>query len=74
MNGVCCVSAESQIRLSFEEQVEWAKYGLIGRIVNGTKAALRQFPYQVPSMRDDIRHVFSESCETALDNVRKGTD
>ena len=51
------VHAESQIRLSFEEQVEWAKYGLIGRIVNGTKAASRQFPYQVSLRRSyNSRH------------------
>ncbi|XP_003401244.2 trypsin [Bombus terrestris] len=32
-------------------QAEWTHYNLHGRIVNGTKAALRQFPYQV-SLRE----------------------
>lgn len=31
--------------------VEWTPYNLHGRIVNGTKAALRQFPYQVRSCK-----------------------
>lgn len=30
-----------------KSQVGWTHYNLHGRIVNGTKAALRQFPYQV---------------------------
>ena len=34
-----------------KSQVGWTHYNLHGRIVNGTKAALRQFPYQV-SLRE----------------------
>ncbi|XP_043788659.1 trypsin-like [Apis laboriosa] len=32
-------------------KIEWTIYDLIGRIVNGSKASLRQFPYQV-SLRE----------------------
>ncbi|XP_076630694.1 trypsin-2 isoform X1 [Colletes latitarsis] len=38
-------------------QVDWEYYSLTGRIVNGTKAVLRQFPYQVSLRRSyNSRH------------------
>ncbi|XP_076295270.1 trypsin-3 [Lasioglossum baleicum] len=38
-------------------EVEWISYSLTGRIVNGTKAASRQFPYQVSLQRSyNSRH------------------
>lgn len=38
-------------------KVEWISYSLTGRIVNGTKAALGQFPYQVSLQRSyNSRH------------------
>ncbi|XP_076650238.1 trypsin-2 [Halictus rubicundus] len=38
-------------------ELEWISYSLTGRIVNGTKAASRQFPYQVSLQRSyNSRH------------------
>ncbi|KAG9428228.1 trypsin [Apis mellifera carnica] len=37
-------------------EIEWTIYDLIGRIVNGSKATLRQFPYQV-SLRETHSNV-----------------
>ncbi|XP_017889338.1 trypsin-3-like [Ceratina calcarata] len=34
-----------------EEDAYWTSYGLIGRIVNGSKAELKQFPYQISLRR-----------------------
>ncbi|XP_015435595.1 PREDICTED: trypsin-1-like [Dufourea novaeangliae] len=51
------VHADTQDPLVLEEDVEWTNFGLTGRIVNGTKAALRQFPYQVSIRRSyNSRH------------------
>ncbi|XP_003708599.2 trypsin isoform X1 [Megachile rotundata] len=41
---------ESSTAIPYQD-AEWVSYGLTGRIVNGTKAALRQFPYQVSLRR-----------------------
>ena len=38
---------ENETNVNPKLMVEWTPYNLHGRIVNGTKAALRQFPYQV---------------------------
>lgn len=37
----------SFVKISADYGVQSVSYGLTGRIVNGTKAALRQFPHQV---------------------------
>lgn len=38
-------------------ELEWVSYGLTGRIVNGTKAVSKQFPYQVSLQRSyNSRH------------------
>nr|XP_031825821.1 trypsin-2-like [Nomia melanderi] len=40
-----------------DNETEWLSFSLTGRIVNGTKAALRQFPYQVSLRRSyNSRH------------------
>ncbi|XP_034179932.1 trypsin [Osmia lignaria lignaria] len=45
------VYGETETTLNSYQNVEWVSYSLTGRIVNGTKAALRQFPYQVSLRR-----------------------
>lgn len=39
--------ASGETQPTLNQNAEWVSYGLTGRIVNGSKAALRQFPYQV---------------------------
>ncbi|XP_020288984.1 trypsin II-P29-like isoform X2 [Pseudomyrmex gracilis] len=41
----------SLTNVSVLPQMEWANYRLTGRIVNGSRAALRQFPHQVSLQR-----------------------
>lgn len=40
-------SIDPEIRSNPNPEIEWTIYDLLGRIVNGSKATLRQFPYQV---------------------------
>lgn len=40
-------SINPEIRSNPNPEIEWTIYDLLGRIVNGSKATLRQFPYQV---------------------------
>ncbi|XP_043518363.1 trypsin-like isoform X1 [Frieseomelitta varia] len=54
VNGFVPLSStarENKTNVDPKLMVEWTPYNLHGRIVNGTKAALRQFPYQV-SLRE----------------------
>ncbi|XP_050452551.1 serine protease 1-like [Cataglyphis hispanica] len=41
----------SLVEISINRNVESKSFGLTGRIINGTKATLRQFPHQVSLMR-----------------------
>nr|XP_033340298.1 trypsin-2-like [Megalopta genalis] len=51
------VHGNSQDNLATYTELEWASYGLTGRIVNGTKAVSKQFPYQVSLQRSyNSRH------------------
>lgn len=51
------VTGDLLTTVSPDEGLGWTNYGLHGRIVNGTKAALRQFPHQVSSKRDGMFRV-----------------
>ncbi|XP_076241009.1 trypsin-2 [Calliopsis andreniformis] len=48
---------DTSVSVPPNEETEWINYGLNGRIVNGTVAALRQFPHQVSLRRSyNSRH------------------
>ncbi|XP_017791856.1 PREDICTED: trypsin-1-like [Habropoda laboriosa] len=49
------VRGENETTPAIDEDAEWINYGMSGRIVNGTMAALQQFPYQV-----SLRRSYSE--------------
>ncbi|CAK9807813.1 Serine protease 1 [Anthophora quadrimaculata] len=61
------VHGKNETNVTLDSDAEWFSHAMSGRIVNGTKAALQQFPYQVSLRRSySGRHFCGGSLITEL--------